>query len=354
VPGDQIAVAVDPLLPDADATLRGVAEAILDTGAEAQQVTIVLPQSLAGLAREWMHHAAGGPLAHMQLAVHDAGDRTELAYLAATSDGRPVYLNRRLCDADLLIPVACVPPPASPRWLGIHGSVFPTFSDAEAHERFRISSARMSGARHEMLLREVDEVGWLLGVCVMVGVVPGPNGSVHFAAAGTPQSVNDHCVGIASAAWRSSLSRTASLVIALVGRETGGLTWDDFACALAAARRAAGEGGAVAICGNFTKSPGRSLRHLAHAADPQSVAQRLRGESHEDTWAAQELAAALPQGPVYFASGLPDDQVENLGMAPISGPEEITRLASRLGECVVIRDAELTVPVLEEAFNPVA
>jgi nickel-dependent lactate racemase len=353
VPGDQIAVAVDPLLPDPSAALRGVGEALRRAGAEDERITFVIPVSLAGLADSCRWDTASLPRGRWHYAVHDPANRADLAYLAATSGGQPIYLNRHLCDADLLIPVTCVPPPASPRWFGIHGSIYPTFSDAQTHERFRIGPASTSAARHGTLRAEVDEVGWLLGVCVVLGVVPGPDGTIYRAAAGTPQRALDHCVGIATAAWQGELSRRVPLVIALVGRGNGDLAWDDFAAALASASMAADEDGAVAVCGDFTKGPGRSLRRLVGAADLQAVANRLQGESHEDTWAAQELAAALARGPVFFAGRLSDEQVENLGMAPIGGPEEITRLASRLGECVVIRDAQLTAPRLAEALDPV-
>jgi hypothetical protein len=349
VPGDRIAVAVDPLLPNAEAAVCGVVDDILYAGGNAELITVVIPESLAKIELMGSLGTRAKGLADVHISIHDPENRAELAYLASTTQGRPVYLNRHLCDADLLIPITCVPPPASPRWLGIHGSVFPAYSDAEARERYRITRDGRSSARRDLECREADEVGWLLGVCVVVGVVPGRNGTVYTAAAGTPPRVCEHCIGAAQGAWHSEMPRGAPLVIALVGSRTGRASWDDFASALASASAAVGEDGAVAICGNFPKRIGRSLRRLVDAADLQTVAARLHGESHEDTWAAQELAAALLRGPVYFAGGMADEQVESLGMAPIGRSEELTRLASRFGECAVIHDAEVAGPRLLDA-----
>jgi hypothetical protein len=179
-------------------------------------------------------------------------------------------------------------------------------------------------------------------------MVPGRNGSIHAAAAGTPQQVCQQCVQIATEAWRQELVRSVPLVIALVDPGSSDVTWDDFAAALACARQAAGDEGAVAICGNFKKRPGRSLKRLVDANDLQLVERRLHGDAHDDTWAASELASALNRGPVYFAGGLADELVERMGMAPIGGPDELARLASRYDECVVIHDAQLAAPTLSE------
>ena len=40
----------------------------------------------------------------VQVAIHDPVGEGKLAYLAATSDGHPIYLNRLLCDADVVLP----------------------------------------------------------------------------------------------------------------------------------------------------------------------------------------------------------------------------------------------------------
>jgi hypothetical protein len=200
----------------------------------------------------------------------------------------------------------------------------------------------------------VDEVGWLLGANIVIGVVPGRNGTIVEAVAGSPQQVGDHCSRVARDGWQRELPRRVPLVITLVGQRSGELMWDDFAAALAAARQAVGENGAVAVCGNFTRRPGRSLSRLVDLADPSVVEHRLQNDQHEDTWAAQELAAALVRGPVYFAGRLSDELVEGLGMAPIQRPEELARLASRFEACVVISDADFAAPYVADESRPAA
>ena len=60
-----------------------------------------------------------------------------LAYLAASSEGKPIYLDRALADADLVIPIGCLRLDGTLGYFGVGSTVFPTFSDAQNLQRFR-------------------------------------------------------------------------------------------------------------------------------------------------------------------------------------------------------------------------
>ena len=42
--------------------------------------------------------------------VHDPAHRDSLSYLAASSDGRPIYIHRAIHDADLVVSIGCLRP----------------------------------------------------------------------------------------------------------------------------------------------------------------------------------------------------------------------------------------------------
>ena len=71
------------------------------------------------------------------LAIHNPADRKQLAYLASTSEGRRVYLNRLLTDADVVVPVGRLGYDAVLGYRGPWGLIFPGLSDQETARSFR-------------------------------------------------------------------------------------------------------------------------------------------------------------------------------------------------------------------------
>ena len=51
--------------------------------------------------------------------------------------GRGILINRALHEADVVLPVGCLRSDKSAGYFGIHGGIFPTFSDAKTIQRFR-------------------------------------------------------------------------------------------------------------------------------------------------------------------------------------------------------------------------
>ena len=68
----------------------------------------------------------------IQCQVHDPSNVAGLAYLAANEAGDPVYANRLLVEADVVIPVAAVVPGDNTRQIDC---IYPAFSSVAAQER---------------------------------------------------------------------------------------------------------------------------------------------------------------------------------------------------------------------------
>ena len=100
-------------------------------------------------------------------------DQANLSYLAASKDAEPIYLNRHLCEADVIIPISLSRPRRSLGYTGLHGGLYPVFADEAARGRFRAPSSATEAVERRRRRTEADEVGWLLGVQLIVQIVPG-------------------------------------------------------------------------------------------------------------------------------------------------------------------------------------
>ena len=98
VPGDRVAIALDASLGKLGPVLHVLDELLRRSGVDAGDVTVVAtPGGRVSLGGELPPGVA--------YEVHDPGDSRRLAYLATTEEGRRIYLNRKLTDADVVVPV---------------------------------------------------------------------------------------------------------------------------------------------------------------------------------------------------------------------------------------------------------
>lgn len=164
VPGDRIVLAVEPGVPQAAAIVAGVIRALLAGGVDGLDITVVstggtevecgpsatdsnapdtAPEPTSFLLGELPPELRAG-IAEIRHRPEDAGS---LAYLAATDDADPIYLNRRLCDADLVVPIGVQRLEESIGYLGLAGGVYPTFSDVASRQRSAQSTRPTGGNR---------------------------------------------------------------------------------------------------------------------------------------------------------------------------------------------------------------
>ena len=167
VPGDRVAIALDGSLTGVEPILFALKKSFEEAGVSTQDVTVVVtPESHPGLVQDLPEG--------MTLVFHDASNREGLAYLAATRDGRRIYLNRHLTDADVVIPVGRA---GFDPVVGYRGPwrLFPGLSQ----EATRVSTAsdwpriRRRGSRLLAVWDEPFQVSWLLGTQFHLALVPG-------------------------------------------------------------------------------------------------------------------------------------------------------------------------------------
>lgn len=313
-PEDRIALAVEPGVPEATAIVRGVIDALTASGVQTGQIAVVRasPSTLDSGVREVLHRA---------------DDADTLAYLAATDDAYPIYLNRVLYDADIVIPIGLRRPNNSYGYLGSPGGLYPLFADDAA--RFRLlATSPADWRRHGRSRRwEADRVAWQLGVQFRIEAVPGPHGQLAQILGGQADSVARHARRTMLDIWGQRLSQQVGIAVAAVeqlphrhladaqpaGKQPAGkqrtgeqrtgdqrtgeqptgmpgtgdipaneLLWNDIQRAFYTAARVVADDGVIVVCAGV-KAPPQAVRRPARMA-----------ESTDESAAADEDASDSP------------------------------------------------------------
>ena len=340
VPGDRVAVALGADVPEPGPVLEGILRVLGPAGVEPESVTVVVEPGEGGTAD--VEVPAG-----LTVVRHDPEDRSGIAYLASTSEGRRVYLSRRLTDADFVLPVGRLAYDPVLGYGGPWGAVFPGLSDAATRAAFR--SAAPGRARRPPLLDESAEVSWLLGSQFQVGVVPGVKG-VAGVVAGLGTAVLDRGAKAVDDAWGFRAESRAELVVVGVGLGRAGETpgFGELSRGLATAIRLVQRGGKIVVLSHVSGQVGNALQRFIDRGDPRVGPGALKGtEAEPDHADALRIAEALAWADVYLLSGLDRDLVDDLAMIPLDRPAEAGRLAALAGSSTIVSHADLVRATVE-------
>jgi len=340
-PGDRVVLPLDQGVPHASEIVAAVIRSLLEAGVEADGVTVLRTQADAeadiGDPRPWL---AGQSSERITVLSHVPTHRSDLAYLAAMDVGEPIFLNRAITDADVVLPIGCFHRRAAPGYFGIHSAVFPAFSDQRTIQRFRSPTVIGAGGRPRRKPGKlVDQVGWLLGVMLTVQVIPGPGDRILGVVAGQTDAVRRRARRLYRAAWGSSAPRRANLVVAGIEGGSGQQTWDNLGRALASATTLVEEGGAIAVCCDLAAEPGPAVRQLAATRAREEAMRWIREKRPDDAILATLLARALDRATVYLLSRLDESLVEELDITPLAQHDELVRLAGLHDSCILLANA---------------
>jgi nickel-dependent lactate racemase len=347
VPGDRVVLALGEGLMQPAPLVSGAVLELLDAGIEPESITVLRNANDARLSRqrptedlpvEWRDRIV--------VEVHDAADRDRLCLLNVSSNDEPIYLNRSLVDADVVIPIGVARARRSLGDLGVHGTLFPGFADAVAQQRFLAPRSSLSESSRERRVREATEVDWFLGTRMVVQVIPGPGESIMQILAGDVDQVEPRAREIYERLWCFQVPRRASLVVATLPGGRQQQSWSNLARALDAALRVVQDQGTIAICCDLQSRPGPSLRRLARAKSLDAANKQVQRDQTPDALPATLLVRTLQHANVYLLSRLDEECVESLGIAYISSPEEVARLASRHPSCILLQNAHQAIPTV--------
>jgi nickel-dependent lactate racemase len=348
---DAIAITVDHGVPQVSEIVTGIVGTLIQAGVQRSRIHVLL-----GMDGEDIHTVRRSMLdagyAGVDIGQHDPSNRSTVSYLAADKKGRPVYLNRLVCDADLVISVGCLRASGSPAYWGIHAGIYPEFADASTHQRFLAPSSSLSAPRSARRAHEAEEASWLLGARFTVQSLPGPHGTILDVLAGDIDAVRMAGEPRVDQLWVESIPRRASLVIAALSGAACQQNWENLGRVMSAALEAVEVDGSIVLCTHIDRGAGPSLRRVASAVSPQQV--HKHGEKHPtpDSLFASQLAEAQRNHRIYFLSRLHPEAVENLGMTPVADPHEVQNLCDRSESCLLISNAQYCRPVVAAGKHP--
>lgn len=332
VPGDRIVIALDRGVPSAAAVVAGTVRGLLRGPVQPEDIEIVVadpldadPSPTASLP-EALRRA-------IRVTVHDPVKSTGLAYLAASRDGKPIYFNRAIDDADVVIPIGQLRLDSAWGYVGVHGCLYPRFSDTATQDRFRRSGADWT-KQQRMRREEADEAAWLLGVQFTVQVAPGPGNSLLHVLAGEAHAVAAEGRRLCEAAWLHQPAQRAQLVVAAIEGGPAEQTWENFTRALEVASRAVADGGVIVLC---TRLHDRDEPVTAEAIDADSTEADLASARRI---ASKLLARTQQHAQIFLLSDLDGELVEDMGLGYVAEPEEVTRLSRRFPSCMLLGSAQ--------------
>jgi len=334
VPGDTIAIVLGTEVPEPSIVLQAIGRVLHSAGVDAGSITVLADPDSPDALRKSLPPG-------MTFVVHDPEDKEQLAYLATTTSGRRIYLNRRLTDADFVLPVGRLGFDPIGGVRGPWDVVFPGLSDLEA--RHAMQSAPLASTRGESI-----EVSWLLGCQFQVGIVPGAQGLLEVIA-GASENVQKDGEAAVEASWTVRAEARAELVIVGVGSPGQTSGTGEIARGLATATKLVQRGGKIVVLSRAEGPLGTAFQRLIGIDNPRQGTARLKGhESDADHPSARQLVESLAWADVYLLSNLAQDVVEELSMIALDRPEEAKRLAAVASSCMVVSRADRVKVIVED------
>ena len=267
VPGDRVVLALEEGLVQPAPVVTGVVQELMSAGIDPGQIAVIRSARDARLSR--LNPTRGLPADLRELVavhVHDPTDRAELSLLNISShEDRPIYMNREIVEADVVLPIGVVRPLELLGSLGVHGMLFPTFADKDTQQRFYAPRSTLSRTERRRRLAEAQEAAWMLGVRMVLQLIPGRAETLLHVLAGDAEAVEVRGRELCDEIWQFTVPRRASLVVATMPGGRQQQSWQNFARVLDSALRVVQEDGTIAVCCNLRTKPGPSLRRLARA-----------------------------------------------------------------------------------------
>ncbi|MFO0912192.1 MAG: lactate racemase domain-containing protein [Pirellulales bacterium] len=349
-PGDHIVLAVEEACPAAEHIVPVVVRELLRAGVEPADITLLRgPAQRASVPQSWLASLPADIGGALNIRQHDPHDEQQLAFLGVGADSQPIYLNRQLCEADLVVPIGSLKGHDSWGYWGIGGQLYPSFSDVTARKRHPSIPLSLTQRQRDQRRREAQDVLWLLGSAFTLQVVPAGGDQLLAAYAGSMEKVTQAGERLFNEAWSRPAVPSADLVIAglTVGHDEE--VWCNLARALMLSLSLVEDGGAIVLCTEWQHAPGSGLQLLAQAESPDTAGPALRRSRAADAPLAELLRSALERVRVLLYSRWSVNQVEQLGVGAITRPEQITKLAHQYSRCILLGHAQLT-----ELSTPVA
>jgi len=348
-PDDRVALVIDEQLPRLGELVAGVLEYLAQAGIGPASVTILTTPRAA--PSTWIDELPD-EFADVQTEVHHPGDRKQLCYLSATKQGRRVYMNRTLVDADQIISLSGRRYEPLLGYAGCEASIYPAFSDDETYRVVgQPGSIEAPKPQADGIRAEAAEIVWLLGSVIFIQVIEGEGDDIAQIAAGLLPTTEDG-VRLLDERWRFRIAEPADVVLATLGGDPARQDLASLAQVALAASRVVKPGGKIVLLSEVEAELSDGFELLRRMDEPMPALKRLLEKKPPDLPNAFAWMTAAEKGHLYLASGLKPELVEELFATPIVSPIEVQRLIDQGGSCLLLRDAQKCLVEIEDKGEP--
>ncbi|TWT76765.1 hypothetical protein CA13_72640 [Planctomycetes bacterium CA13] len=335
-PGDRVALAVDPNVPDIVEVVRGVLLEIDES--EGDVVDIVLWDEATDvtvrlLEAEFENIAA--------VTRHDSHNRESLRYLGVDNESEPVYLNRLVVDADLVLPIVSARP-----WDAAAGNelsgVYPILADSNTRIRHQVS---LYQPQDKKKASNESHIGWMLGVQLMMAVAANEDGTAGAIFAGTPDAIRRSFDQPRQA--NDEFPPAAPLVIASIEGSDQQQTWGNLARAVAVAATHVAAGGTLLLWTQIKTPPSDRLVHRMNT-DGEGIDDGIENVESGDGFILWDDSLAIAkvmdrvgcEHRLLLHSKLDSEVVESLGIGAVESIAGLDRLTGSFESCGTMRAAQ--------------
>lgn len=338
VPDDRIVIVVDDSIPQFVELLQTLLSELVLVGVAPAAITLLVPQSSA--TQPWLDELPDA-LDEVQLERHDPADAKKHCYLASTTEGRRIYMNRTLAEADVALVLGGRR--FDPVLGGVPGGaelqMFPVYSNKETQAE--IQKLLEDDDNLDDVLEEAKAVTMFLGLPYFVQVLEGPNDTVAEVLFGLPPSTSTGEERQIELWQRRVGSDDADLaVVTISGTKRVGFA--DVSAAIQSARDVLAPDAPIVLLCDVAPELDGEARRIVRADNAAEAAKSLVAVAGEgNNLAALQWSLAANNHPIFIKSTWPDNTVEDLFASTIQTVEEVQKLIDRANRVAIIADAHL-------------
>jgi nickel-dependent lactate racemase len=332
-----------------------------------REFTVLVANGLhAPASQKQLEELLGGEVfEEAEVINHDASKSDELTYLGETSWGTPLWVNRRLFEADLRIGCGTVEPHFFAGYSGGGKIILPGVSGVETiyrnHSYGMINhpGSRLGVLDKNIIYKDICEAASMSELDAVVNVVLSFEGGVSKCFSGEPIKTHRSAVEFLERFVKVRVERKADIVVVSGGGYPADRNLYQAVKGMAVGEPLVKDNGVIVLLAECRD--GVAHEHFYQLAskfkDPAALLKYIKEhEPIRDQWEVQIMARILMKSRiVVYAKGVTAQELENMMLIPASSPEEALEIAfsltSRDAELLAVPEGTHVIPEVLESDN---
>jgi nickel-dependent lactate racemase len=332
-----------------------------------REFTVLVANGLhAPASQKQLEELLGGEVfEEAEVVNHDASKLDELTYLGETSWGTPLWVNRRLFEADLRIGCGTVEPHFFAGYSGGGKIILPGVSGVETiyrnHSYGMINhpGSRLGVLDKNIIYKDICEAASMSELDAVVNVVLSFEGGVSKCFSGEPIKTHRSAVEFLERFVKVRVERKADIVVVSGGGYPADRNLYQAVKGMAVGEPLVKDNGVIVLLAECRD--GVAHEHFYQLAskfkDPAALLKYIKEhEPIRDQWEVQIMARILMKSRiVVYAKGVTAQELENMMLIPASSPEEALEIAfsltSRDAELLAVPEGTHVIPEVLESDN---